>query len=50
MEKIEFSENDLRIKILGTIETGPQDIGQHHTLMIEVGDNLTIAKNRWKIS
>ena len=50
VEKIEFSENDLRIKILGTIETGPQDIGQHHTLMIEVGDNLTIAKNKWKIS
>lgn len=50
VEKVEFSENDLRIKILGTIETGPQDIGQHHTLMIEVGDNLTIAKTKWKIS
>ena len=50
VEKIEFSENDLRIKILGTIETGPQDIGQHHTLMIEIGDNLTIAKDKWKLS
>lgn len=48
VEKIEFSEDDLRIKILGTIETGPQDIGQHHTLMIELGDNLKIAKTKWK--
>ena len=50
VEKIEFSENDIRIKILGVIETGPQDIGQHHTLMIEVGDNLTIAKEKWKLA
>lgn len=50
LEKIEFSEDDLRIKMLGTIETGPQDIGQHHTLMIEVGDNLSISKNKWKES
>lgn len=50
VEKIEFSENDLRIKILGTIETGPQDIGQHHTLMIEVGDTLNIGKKKWKES
>jgi len=48
VEKIEFSDSDLRLKILGTIETGPQDIGQHHTLMIEIGDNLTISKKRWK--
>lgn len=49
-EKIEFSEDDLRIKILGTIVSGPQDIGQHHTLMIELGENLTISKNRWKLA
>lgn len=48
VEKIEFDDSELRIKILGVIETGPQDIGQHHTLMIEVGDNLTIAKEHWK--
>lgn len=48
VEKIEFSEDDMRIKLLGTIEKGPQDIGQHHTLMIEVGDNLSISKKRWK--
>ncbi len=48
VEKIEFSEDDLRLKLLGTIETGPQDIGQHHTLMFENGDSLTISKKRWK--
>ncbi len=48
MEKIEFSEDDLRLKLLGTIETGPQDIGQHHTLILEAGDSLTISKTRWR--
>lgn len=48
IEKIEFSEDDLRLKLLGTIETGPQDIGQHHTLIFENGDNMTIQKNRWR--
>lgn len=48
IEKIEFSEQDLRLKLLGTIETGPQDIGQHHTLIIEVGDSLTISKGHWR--
>lgn len=48
MEKIEFSEDDLRLKLLGTIETGPQDIGQHHTLILENGDSLTIQKPHWR--
>ncbi len=48
VEKIEFSEDDLRLKLLGTIETGPQDIGQHHTLIFENGDSLTIDKGRWR--
>lgn len=48
IEKIEFSENDLRLKLLGTIETGPQDIGQHHTLILENGDSLLITKNHWR--
>ena len=49
-EKIEFSEDDIRLRILGTIETGPQDIGQHHTLIFEIGDNLLITKSKWKDS
>ena len=48
IEKMEFSEDDLRLKLLGTIETGPQDIGQHHTLILEVGDQLSIGKDRWR--
>lgn len=48
MEKIEFSEEDLRLKLLGTIETGPQDIGQHHTLILENGDSLMISKDHWR--
>jgi protein pelota len=48
VEKIEFSDDDMRIKVLGTIETGPQDIGQHHTLFVELGDTMSIAKRHWK--
>ena len=48
VEKIEFSEDDLRLKVLGTIESGPQDIGQHHTLMMEVGDSPIVDKKHWK--
>ena len=47
-EKIEFSEDDLRLRALGVIEEGPQDIGQHHTLIFETGDSLTISKARWR--
>jgi protein pelota len=48
VEKIEFSDEDLRLKMLGTIEAGPQDIGQHHTLIFEVGDALVLTKVRWR--
>ncbi|WII07374.1 mRNA surveillance protein pelota [Methanomassiliicoccales archaeon LGM-RCC1] len=48
IEKIEFSEDDLRLKLLGIIETGPQDIGQHHTLIFENGDSMTIQKKKWR--
>jgi protein pelota len=47
-EKIEFSEEDLRLRILGVIEEGPQYIGQHHSLMMEVGERVTIGKKHWK--
>ena len=48
IEKIEFSEDDLRLKLLGTIENGPQDIGQHHTLIFENGNSMTIEKRHWR--
>ena len=47
-EKIEFSDSDLRLRVLGTIVDGPQDIGQHHTLIFEVGESLTITKEKWR--
>ena len=47
-EKMEFSDSDLRLRILGTITDGPQDIGQHHTLIFEVGETLTITKEKWR--
>ncbi|MCL2149168.1 MAG: mRNA surveillance protein pelota [Methanomassiliicoccaceae archaeon] len=49
-EKIEFSEEDVRLRVLGTIEEGPQDIGQHHTLVFEAGEGLAITKDRWRAS
>jgi protein pelota len=48
VEKIEFSDTDLRLKLLGTIESGPQDIGQHHTLIFELGDNFLLTKQHWR--
>ena len=50
VEKMEFSEDDIRLRVLGTIETGPQDIGQHHTLIFETGDDVVITKTKWKES
>jgi len=50
IEKMEFSEDDLRLRLLGTIVDGPQDVGQHHTLILETGDNLRIGKRSWRDS
>ncbi|MCQ2079619.1 MAG: mRNA surveillance protein pelota [archaeon] len=48
VEKIEFEQENLRMRLLGVIEEGPQDIGQHHTLMVEVGEQIRIRKDHWK--
>ncbi|UCE80598.1 MAG: mRNA surveillance protein pelota [Methanobacteriota archaeon] len=48
LKKAEFHESDDRLRLLGEIESGPQDLGQHHTLMIGVGDAITIVKSEWK--
>jgi protein pelota len=48
IEKIEFSDSELRLRVLGTITDGPQDIGQYHTLIFEVGETLTITKEKWR--
>ncbi|MCJ7607092.1 MAG: mRNA surveillance protein pelota [Thermoplasmata archaeon] len=48
VKKVEFHETDDRLRVLGSIESGPQDIGEHHTLMIAPGDALTIVKPSWQ--
>ncbi|MBQ4368516.1 MAG: mRNA surveillance protein pelota [Candidatus Methanomethylophilus sp.] len=48
IEKVEFEQDSMRMRLLGIIEEGPQDIGQHHTLIIEVGEQLRIGKTHWK--
>jgi len=47
VEKIEYQENQDKIRFLGKIEQGPQDIGHHHTLMIGTGDDVSIFKENW---
>ncbi|MEW5748520.1 MAG: mRNA surveillance protein pelota [Candidatus Thermoplasmatota archaeon] len=48
VEKVEFHESDDRLRILGRIESGPQDIGEHHTLMVSPGEDITIIKPEWR--
>ncbi len=48
VEKVEFHESDDRLRILGRIESGPQDVGEHHTLMVAAGDDVTIVKPAWR--
>ena len=48
VESVEFHEFSNRLRILGTIEEGPQDHGQHHTLNIEPLTELAVRKPRWK--
>lgn len=50
VEKIEFSDFDIRLRVLGTIEEGPQDIGSHHTLNFETGETLVVRKECWRQS
>lgn len=47
VEKVEFHESDDRLRILGRIESGPQDVGEHHTLMVSPGEDVTIVKAEW---
>lgn len=47
VEKLEFHEYDNRLRILGVIEDGPQEIGSYHTLSMEEGEWITVVKNHW---
>jgi len=49
VEKVEFHEFSNRLRILGVIIEGPQDLGQHHTFNIdtEVLEPITLIKECW---
>jgi protein pelota len=44
VEKIEFHEFSDWLRVHGTIEVGPQDLGAYHTLNIQVDDDLAVQK------
>ncbi len=48
VQKAEFHETGDLLRVLGRIEQGPQDIGQHHTLMVSLDDPVSIIKPEWK--
>ncbi|MHA1282845.1 MAG: mRNA surveillance protein pelota [Promethearchaeota archaeon] len=50
VENVDFHEFSNRLRIKGTILEGPEDFvsfGTYHTLNIEVGQTLTIQKDKW---
>jgi protein pelota len=50
VEKAEFDHNANKLRILGTIEAGPEEyvsLGSHHTLEIDEHDKLDILKKKW---
>jgi len=50
VEKIEFKDYDYKLRLLGKIIEGPDDVplGSYHTIEIDVGDVLTIVKEKWE--
>ena len=50
VSEVKFHEFSDRLRIHGTIEEGPQDLGSFHTLNITADkmDSLTIVKGEWK--
>ncbi len=48
VQKVEFHESEDVLRVLGTIEAGPQDMGQHHTLLLSIGDDVSIIKPEWR--
>lgn len=50
VEKVEFHEFSNRLRILGTIIEGPQDLGQHHTINVDIEDlqPITLIKENWR--
>jgi len=47
VQKVEFHPFSDRLRVHGTIKSGPRDLGSFHTLNLALGDNLTIYKQDW---
>lgn len=49
VEKVEFSKTTNRLRVLGTIIEGPEDVqkGSYHTFNVELGTIITIVKENW---
>lgn len=47
VESVEFHEFSEWLRVHGIIEQGPQDMGQHHTFNLTVGETITIIKD-WR--
>lgn len=50
VEKVSFHEFSDRLRVHGTIEEGPQDLGSYHTYNIDAEkmEKFSIIKNEWK--
>lgn len=50
VEEVKFHEFSDRLRIHGTIEEGPQDLGSFHTLNVDADkmDGISIVKEQWK--
>jgi len=50
VKEVKFHEFSDRLRIHGTIEEGPQDLGSFHTLNVDADnmDSVSIVKNEWK--
>ncbi len=44
VQDVEFHAFSDRLRLAGVIEEGEMDLGQHHTLNLTVGDDLTVVK------
>ncbi|MCH2440478.1 MAG: hypothetical protein MK220_04020 [Candidatus Poseidoniia archaeon] len=47
VEKVEYQPFGQRLRCHGPITEAKRDVGQHHTLLLGPGDDLTLAKPEW---
>ncbi len=51
VKKTEFQEFSDRLRIMGIVEHGPEDVvGRHHSINVSPGDEISIRKERWSRS